>query len=305
MIPIPLTRATCPRVGDSVENHPVSESNASTGPESSTLVTRLNYIAPMEQRPRYYAVNSSRDVITRDRRTIQIEDARLLTQKPSLAREGFALFRHKSAVSDFRNQEEVADNYPREIERLVMDLSGADQVVISDRGVLRFNEHDLPDSSRCYVFRPARFIHVDMSESNAAAFKERWQPREGARSVRRIAHYGVWRALSPPPQDIPLAVCDARGVSPSELVDVDAITDIPGTPESTLTIVGVRYNPCHRWWYFSNMNREEVLVFKNHESDPDQPCRVPHTAFKNPACPPGTAPRASIELRAMAFWLGD
>src|SRR5579864_23247 len=91
------------------------------------VVTRLNYLAPMAQRPRYHAVNSSRDVIIRDRRTIQIEDARLRTQPPSLAREGFALFRHKSAVADFSDQEELARIYPREVERLVLDLSGADQ----------------------------------------------------------------------------------------------------------------------------------------------------------------------------------
>jgi hypothetical protein len=259
----------------------------------------------MAQRPRYHAINSSRDVITRDRRKIRIEDARLRAQQPSLAREGFALFRHKSTVSDFSNQEEVARIYPREIERLLVDLSGADQVVIFGRGVLRFNEHDLPESSRFHVLRPARFIHADISDSTVPALKESWRPTENGRSVRRFAHYNVWRVLTPPPQDIPLAVCDARSISTSDLVDADAITDTPGVPESSIVLVLLRYSPCHRWWYFSNMNREEVLIFKSYDSDPDQPCQVPHSAFKNPACPPGIASRASIEMRATAFWLGD
>src|ERR1700730_13299558 len=112
---------------------PVSESTVSTGPGSPTVVARLNYIGPMADRPRYYAVNSSRDVITRDRRKIRIEDARLRAQQPSLGREGFALFPHKSAVSDFSNQEELARIYPREIERLVLDQSGADHVAIFGR----------------------------------------------------------------------------------------------------------------------------------------------------------------------------
>jgi len=271
----------------------------------ATVVTRLNYLAPMSQRPRYYAVNTSRDVITRDRRTIQIEDARLRAQPPSLAHEGFALFRHKSAVSDFSDQEELARLYPREIERLVLDLSGADQVTIFDRGVLRFNEHDLPESSRFHVLRPAHFIHTDISDATAAVLKDDWRPAEDGRSVRRYAHYNIWRVLTPPPQDIPLAVCDARSVSPSDLVDTDLITDTPGMPESSIVIVMLRYSPCHRWWYFSNMDRDEVLVFKSYDSDPDQPRHVPHSAFKNPACPPGIASRASIEMRATAFWLGD
>jgi hypothetical protein len=284
----------------------VSESTASSaGPGSATVATRLNYIGPMADRPRYYAINSSRNVITRDRRTIQIEDARLRAQEPSLAREGFALFRHQSAVADFSDQEELDRIYRREVERLVLDLSGADQVAIFGRGVLRFNEHDLPESSRFHVLRPARLIHTDISDSTVSALKESWRPGENGRSVRRYAHYNVWRVLTPPPQDIPLAVCDARSVSTSDLVDADLITDTPGTLESSIVIVLLRYSPCHRWWYFSNMDRDEVLIFKSYDSDLDQPRQVPHTAFKNPACPPGIAPRASIEMRVTAFWVGD
>jgi hypothetical protein len=283
----------------------VSESSTATGPESAAVVTRLNYISPMAHRPRYYAVNSSRDVIMRDRRMIRIEDARLRVQQPSLDREGFALFPHKSAVPDFSNQEELDHIYRREIERLVLDLSGADHVAIFGLGVLRFGEHDLPESSRFHVMRPARFIHADISDSTVPALRESWRPTENGRSVRRYAHYNIWRVLTPPPQDIPLAVCDARSVSTSDLVDADLITDTPGMPESSIVLVLLRHNPCHRWWYFSNMDRDEVLVFKSHDSDRDQPRRVPHSAFKNPACPPGIASRASIEMRATAFWLGD
>lgn len=272
---------------------------------SPTVVTRLNYIGPMAQRPRYYAVNSSRDVITRDRRKIRIEDARLRAQLPSLDREGFALFPHKSAVSDFGNQEELARIYPQEIERLVLDLSGADHVAIFGRGVLRFGEHDLPESSRFHVMRPARLIHTDISDSTVAALKESSRPRENGRPIRRYAHYNIWRVLTPPPQDIPLAVCDARSISTADLIDADLITDTPGSPESSVVLVLLRYNPRHRWWYFSNMERDEVLVFKSYDSDPDQPRQVPHSAFKNPVCPPGIASRASIEMRATAVWLGD
>jgi hypothetical protein len=272
---------------------------------SPTVVTRLNYIGPMADRPRYHAINTSRDVITRDRRKIRIEDARLRAEQPSLAREGFALFPHKSAVSDFSNEEELARIYPREIEQLVLDLSGADHVAIFGRGVLRFSEHDLPESSRFHILRPARFIHTDISDSTVPALKESWRPRENGRSVRRYAQYNVWRVLTPPPQDIPLAVCDARSVSTSDLVDADVITDTPGTPESSIVLVLLRYSPRHRWWYFSNMDRDEVLVFKSYDSDPDQPRHVPHSAFKNPGCPPGIATRASIEMRATAVWLGD
>jgi hypothetical protein len=52
------------------------------------------------------------------------------------------------------------------------------------------------------------------------------------------------------------------------------------------------------------MNRDEVLVFKTHDSDTGQPNHVPHAAFNDPTCPSGLAPRASIEMRGIAYWFG-
>ena len=254
--------------------------------------------------------DASRDVLTLDPRIIQIEDARSLTQLPSLAREGFALFPHKSAVSDFRNLEEVARVYHLEIERFLLELTGADKVALSAPGVRRCAERSpdsgqLTHSGKLYNSHPAQFAHVDISDTAAAAFEERWRPKDHSRPVRRFAHYNIWRAVSPPPQNLPLAVCDSRTVSETDLVEADAIMDIPGKRESSYVGLVIRYNPCHRWSYFSNMNRDEVLVFKSHDSDPGQPSQVPHSAFTDPTCPPGVVPRASIEMRGIAYWFGD
>jgi hypothetical protein len=268
---------------------------------------RLNYIGQTIERPRYHVNDASRDVLTLDPRIIQIEDARSLRQLPSLAREGFALFPHKSAVSDFRNSEEVARVYHLETERFLLELTGADEVALSAPGVRRCAESSpdsgqLTHSGKLYTSRPAHFVHVDISDSAAAAFAERWRPKDHSRPVRRFAHYNIWRAVSPPPQNLPLAVCDSRTVSEADLVEADAIMDIPGKRESSYVGLVIRYNPCHRWWYFSNMNRDEVLVFKTHDSDPGQPSQVPHSAFTDPTCPPGVMPRASIEMRGIAYW---
>jgi hypothetical protein len=187
------------------------------------------------------------------------------------------------------------------MERLVTEVSGADQVVVCGSVVLRFNKC-LPRSSGLNILRPARFVHIDISDSTAVALTERWRPKNNGRSVRRFAHYNVWRVLSPPPQDVPLALCDSRSVSRSDLVDADSISDIPSKPESSSIVVVVRYNPRHRWSYFPDMDRDEVLLFKSHDSDPGQPHHVPHSAFKSPARDLEIAPRTSIEVRAIAFW---
>jgi hypothetical protein len=283
---------------------------ASARPQGRPVESRFNYIGRMTERPRYYVHDISRDVLTLDPRAIQVEDARCWAQPPSLAREGFALFPHKSAVSDFGDAEEIARIHPSETERLLLELTNADQVVFSAPVVRRFAQRSrdtgqLTTSGKLYNSGTAYFVHIDVSDSAAVALTERWRPKGLNRSVRRFAHYNCWRAVSPPPQDMPLAVCDSRSVSPSDLVEADAMMDIPGKRESSYGSLVIRYNPRHRWSYFSNMNRDEILVFKSHDSDPGQPNHVPHSAFNDPTCPPGVVPRISIELRAIAFWYGD
>ena len=269
---------------------------------SRVLEARFSYVGPMAVRPRFYAVKSSQNVIARDRRTVRIEDARSRPQLPSLAQEGFALFPHKSEVSDFHDPEQLARTYEPEMVRLITEVAGADKVVICGPVVLRLKKA-APDSSGLHILRPAHFVHIDMSDSIVAGFTELWRPRNEARGVRRYAYYNIWRVLSPPPQDVPLALCDARTVSSSDMVDSDSIMDTPGQPESSMVVGLVRHNSRHRWSYFSNLSPEEVVVFKSHDSDPQQPRQVPHSAFRDVSCPPGVVPRSSIEARVVAFWL--
>jgi hypothetical protein len=261
----------------------------------------------MIERPRYYADDGSRDNLTLDPRTIRVDNARLWVRPPSLTREGFALIPHRSAVSDFRNPEEIAWVHQPETERLLLELTNADNVVLMGPAVRRSADCSsgpvrLTGSGPLYETRSVCFVHIDMSDSAAALFAQRCRSKGNARPVRRFAHYNIWRALSPPPQDLPLALCDSRSVSPSDLVEADAMMDIPGKPESSYVGLVVRYNSRHRWSHFPDMNQNEVLVFKTHDSDPAHPNHVPHTAFSDPTCPSGVAPRSSIEMRAIAYW---
>jgi hypothetical protein len=263
----------------------------------------VNYVAEMLERPRYYANDHSRDVLTLDPRTVSIEDSRSRGVAPSLNVEGFQLFPHRSSVSDFKNPAEVAAMHAPEIQRLLLEVSGADRVAVNSPGVLRFSEKSI-ESAEFNNSSPARFIHVDISDLTAQHFAERSAPTGTGRPIRRFAHYNVWRALSVPPQDVPLAVCDARTIVRADLMEADAVFDIPGTPEWSFEGWVIRYNPAHRWSYFSGMRLDEALVFKTNDSDPQQPHCVPHSAFDDPSCPAGAAPRASIEMRGIAFWFG-
>jgi hypothetical protein len=61
------------------------------------------------------------------------------------------------------------------------------------------------------------------------------------------------------------------------------------------------FNPAHRWWYFSHMTRDEVLMFKFHDSDASKALRTPHTAFQDPSFANANS-RESIEFRSIAYF---
>ncbi len=226
-----------------------------------------------------------------------IADAR--SQNMTLDEAGFELVRHRSAVADFTDRETSGAVYRAEIVELVGALSGAELVLVNSPGILRFSERS-ELSGQLDNSRPARFAHVDVSDPTAAAFARGAAPP--GRELARAVHYNIWRALSAPPQDVPLAVCDARTVKPGDMIAADAVFDAPGKPEWSFEGLVVAHAPGHRWYWFPDMQRDEAIVFKTNDSEPGRAHCVPHVAFDNPACPAGAPPRVSIEMRALALW---
>jgi hypothetical protein len=253
----------------------------------------IAYAQRTGERPRYYANDHARDRVPLDPRVMPLTNGR--AAGAMIDREGFALVAHRS-TADFSNPACLV--HRDEISALVRHLSGADAVIVASPGILRFAEKAAL-SGQLNNSRPARFVHVDVSDSTAAAFAER---AADGRAVKRFAHFNIWRALSVPPQDVPLAVCDARTVQSEDLIAADAIFDESGKPEWSFEGLVVAYNPAHRWHWFPDMTIDEALIFKSHDSDLSAPHCVPHVAFDNSTCPSGAVPRASIEMRAIAFW---
>jgi len=248
-------------------------------------------------RPRYYANDHSRDVLDIALIEMDVTDAR--ARAPTLDGAGFTLISHRSAVADLGDRPALEAIYRPEIVALVQQLSGADLVLVGSPGILRFSERS-PQSGVLDNSRPARFAHVDVSDATAAALAQRAAPP--GRPLARFVHYNIWRALSAPPQDVPLAVCDARSVAAADLIAADAIFDSPGKPEWSFEGLVLAHAAVHRWYWFPDMHPDEALVFKTHDSDRTRAHCVPHVAFDHSACPAHAAPRASIEMRALALW---
>jgi hypothetical protein len=261
-----------------------------------SVIADIAYAGRAIARPRYYANAHERDEVDIAPAPMPVGDARGMGA--TLDREGFALVAHESAVRDWRSREEVAQIYAAELAQLVKAQTGADEVIVSPHGILRFSEKSgLAGSSN--NSHPARFAHIDVADGSARTMAERGA---GGRAFARYAAINIWRALSPAPQDVPLALCDARSVDAGDLIVADAIFDEPDGREWGFEGLLVAHNRAHRWYYYPNMHEGEAILFKTKDSLEDVARHIPHVAFDDPTAPKDAPARCSIEMRATADW---
>jgi hypothetical protein len=118
------------------------------------------------------------------------------------------------------------------------------------------------------------------------------------RLKNRFAEINVWRPITGPVQQWPLALCDSRTIAPEDLVATEQrYRDRNGE------IYSITYNPAHRWSYFPQMRRDEAVMIKGYDSAADGRARfTAHTAFADPTSPPDAPARESIEVRALVFF---
>lgn len=251
---------------------------------------------------------------------VLVRDARPIAAHFTLDTHGFQLFEHRSAVADFFDKAMVDAIYPGEVVEAVKALTGAARV--APIGWMIRTSGDLPKSRhrvvgyahRGGVQPPAGEAHVDTAPERANALArthyERVFPR--GKGYSRFVYSSFWRAFSEPPQDTPLAVCDARSVRPDEGVPntLHVVDELPDEAvmlgrmegeDKALAASIFHFSPEHRWWYFSNMRRDEVLLVKFHDSDNGRAWRTPHTAFRDSSFP-DARPRSSIEFRTVAYF---
>jgi hypothetical protein len=82
--------------------------------------------------------------------------------------------------------------------------------------------------------------------------------RTGQNIVNQIS---IWRPLTGPIDNYPLALCDYRSTSTSDF----RATDIP-SPHFNGEMYYVHQNPNHEWWYWHGMATDEILFIKCYDS---------------------------------------
>jgi hypothetical protein len=267
---------------------------------NAAMQTTLSYLEPSGERPWHYMYDrpdgGPQHNCVFANHPAWIADAR--RSNPSLEREGFELREAPSAVRDFSDQQHVELLYYPEVAKLALEATGARHAFVFDHQVRRREADRAPLTfgRRGDGRQPgaAGRVHSDYTDASA---KRRLSMHWKGSPFRRFAILNVWRSIAGPVLDTPLAVCDARSVSPAELVAGD-VHYLGRSGEIFL----VAHSPRHAWHYFPRMDRHEALVFKQYDSKEGAARFVPHGAFDLPDIPPDAPLRESVEARCLVVY---
>lgn len=148
---------------------------------------------------------------------------------------------------------------------------------------------------------PAPRVHIDQTPKGAHQLLHRVLPHDVAAEIasHRWQILNAWRPLKTIQKD-PLAIADPTTVPDSDLVPLKRL--YPGEKEGENCAVKADGVSQHRWYYINQQQPNEVLLFKQHDSDVEaKTCGTPHSSFPYP----GTEHlenRRSIEVRAIVCY---
>ncbi|RVT91649.1 methyltransferase [Rhodovarius crocodyli] len=267
----------------------------------ASITASLNYLAPVDGRPRTYTFDppagEPRSTALPEAHDVRIRDARAAAAQLALDVTGFELLRHRSALADFSDEQQIRDVYYPESIALIRAATGADRVFVFDHTIRR-RVPGVEDQRDGGPRQPATRVHVDHTERSGPQRVRDLLPDEAEALLKgRVQVINLWRPLRGPVKDAPLAFADARTVPFSDYVPSDLVY-----PQRVGETYSVRFNPAHEWFYVPDLQTDEALLIKCYDSETDGRARfVAHTAFHDPTTPADAPPRESIELRTLVF----
>jgi hypothetical protein len=278
---------------------------------AAEINTKIDYLLPTSRvNRRFWAPGKEHNTGVYDSYDVTIRNARLAAEPFALDTHGFCLGTHHSIVTDWEANYGPDSVYAAEVCAVAKILTGCD-LVVPMGGMIRSSGATAPN-----IQPPAAEAHVDFTTRSAKLVAERMyrHAHPDGPGYGRFICFSLWRALSPPPQNWPLALCDGRSVGDDEgthntKVDVDEIptgdalfAPIAGE-EDMIAATIFHHAPGHRWWYFPDMTADEVIFIKFHDSDHSRAWRAPHTAFHDKERTDAIE-RRSMEFRGVAYFSG-
>ncbi|TCD71661.1 hypothetical protein EIP91_007408 [Steccherinum ochraceum] len=229
-----------------------------------------------------------------------IENLRGKEDSVSLDVNGFQFYKVPATHQKFDNDADIEKEYYPESIELVKKLTGATRAVVFDHTIRRRRPGELDNGPT--KRQPVPLVHVDQTPQSAAARVHRHTSAEDAPKLlqKRFQIINLWRPISVPAYDWPLALCDWSSIDYKREL-------IPTTlkyPDRDGETFSVAYNASHRWNYVRGMTPEELVLIKCYDSQEDGKTSLltAHTAFEDPSTPAGSPLRQSIELRLLVFY---
>jgi hypothetical protein len=266
----------------------------------ATIAASVNYLADDGGKPFTFTGGpGSTDIRTGgtpDPHTVTIHNGRLVPEGFVLEHNGFRFIDHDTRMRDFFDEDEIARVYYPEMEALIKRETGASRVVVFDH-TLRTADDEMREAKK--IREVVRRVHNDYTEwSGPQRVCDLMGAEAEALLKKRFAIVQCWRPIRHPVETFPLALCDARSMTPD-----DFIISERRYPNRVGQTYAVKFNPGHQWYWFPLMRRDEALVFKVFDSEMNGGARwTAHTAFDDPTSRPGARPRESIEIRTLAFF---
>jgi len=268
--------------------------------EARTVEASVNYLIDTGVKPVNETGGGDVRVIRHtgrhDPRIVTIHDGRPHRASFHLDEAGFELADHPTKMRDFHDPDELTAVYYPEMQRLIAERSGARRVHVFDHTLRTSDE---AERTARKIREPVRSVHNDYTDWSGPQRLRDLLPDEAETLLKnRLAIIQVWRAINTPIARNPLAIADARSLAAAEFIPAER-----RFPDRVGEIYQFKYNPAHRWVWFSEMRRDEALVFKVYDSLTDGMARWgAHTSFDDPDTAPDAPPRESIEIRAFAFF---
>jgi len=268
------------------------------------------YCGSFEGRARLDTQTPANNNLVLEPHEMSIRDVRPDRDSYNLDEHGFAFVRHRSAaVSDpalsaVSNPEQLlpigpAARYSAEMVAFLREYTGADLVLP------QIGSFIARASRRARTWTStAMLVHLDYTTASAARFVQ-WTVEAGGIETPPHSYFAfiqTWRALSAGPQDNSLCLCDGRSVQAEDAVPIDAVTGPADVPGKCFEFRLCKYAKSHGWHYLSNMEPQDVVLFKGYDSRYPDAMSAMHSAFKNPLVGPDAPPRRSMEARFLAFF---
>ena len=264
----------------------------------STLAS-MHYVDKSETFPQIYMHEEigeyKREPAKMKKNEIIIHDARGVSENLDLDVHGFKLLKNQNKpVFDHLNSDQIRGNFYPKCAEIVKKFSGCQHAFAFDHNVRDYNLA----KNHSNAYKPVKFAHSDYTEKSAALRLSQLDPEGLYQKFSNFAFFNIWQPLLEPVVDTPLALISHESVDERDLIDISLLYK-----DRTGKILGIKYNPNHKWTYFSRMTCDEIIMIKCFDSRPQITAKFSvHAAFQNRTDTAKGSPRRSIEVRTIAFF---